>query len=180
MIRHDTPMNEGFVFHTFPSMRGRMKLVDGAYIADNAVVTGDVVIGADANLWFSVVARGDDARIVIGEGTNVQDGTIIHADIGAPNVIGRRVTVGHKAMLHGCAIGDHCLIGMGSILLGGCRIGEWSIIAAGALVPENAVIPPRSVVVGLPGKVRRQITAEEEADLRWRADHYVQRAKSYL
>jgi carbonic anhydrase/acetyltransferase-like protein (isoleucine patch superfamily) len=167
-------------FTTFPGMKGRMKLVGGYYLADNATVVGDVEIGKEASIWFQCVVRGDDAKIVIGEGTNLQDGTVVHADVEVENRIGKHVTVGHRAVLHGAFVGDWCLIGMGSVLMGGCRIGDLSIVAAGALVPENAVIPPRSLVVGVPGKVRRSITPEEEEDLRWRAGHYVQRAKSYL
>jgi carbonic anhydrase/acetyltransferase-like protein (isoleucine patch superfamily) len=167
-------------FTTFPSMQGRMKLVAGYYLADTATVVGDVRIGRESNIWFGCVVRGDDAAVVIGEGTNIQDGTIVHADVLEENRIGNHVTVGHRAILHGSSIGNHCLVGMGAILMGGCRIGELSIVAAGALVTENAVIPPRSLVVGFPGKVRRQITPEEEEDLRWRAGHYVQRARSYL
>ena len=157
-----------------------MRHVDGFYVADSAVVTGDVVIGRDANIWFGCVVRGDDAQISIGEGTNVQDGTIIHADIELPNRIGKRVTIGHRALLHGVEVGDHCLIGMGSILMSGCHIGELCIVAAGALVVEGAEIPARSVVMGQPAKVRREITSAEEADLRSRPDHYVRRAQTYL
>jgi carbonic anhydrase/acetyltransferase-like protein (isoleucine patch superfamily) len=166
-------------FEVFPSMRGRVRLVDGFYLADTAVVTGDVVIEKDANIWFGCVLRGDDAQIRIGEATNVQDGTIIHADVDAPNRIGRFVTIGHRALLHGIAVGDHCLIGMGAILLSGSRIGAWSIVAAGALVLEGAEIPPRSVVMGSPAKVKRPITAAEEAALRDGPAHYVLRARSY-
>jgi carbonic anhydrase/acetyltransferase-like protein (isoleucine patch superfamily) len=169
------------VFQTYPSMKGRMQLVDGSwYLAEGAVVTGDVRMGKDVNVWFGSVVRGDDACIAIGEGTNIQDGTIVHADVEEPNTIGRFVTIGHRAILHGSRVGDHCLIGMGAILMGGCQIGELCLIAAGALVLENAVIPPRSLVVGVPGKVRRPITDAEEEDLRWRASHYIQRARSYL
>ena len=164
----------------FPDMVGRFRRVGHAMIADNAVVLGDVRLGKDANVWFGVTIRGDDCWIEIGDGTNVQDNTCIHVDIDAPHRIGRNVTIGHGAVLHGVEIGEHCLIGMGAIVLGGSRIGAFSIIGAGALVPENVVIPPRSVVLGVPGRVRREITAAEEEDLRWRPSHYVERAKSYL
>jgi carbonic anhydrase/acetyltransferase-like protein (isoleucine patch superfamily) len=163
-----------------PDMPGRLKRRGLAFVADDAVVVGDVTLGADANVWFGVTIRGDDAPIVVGAATNLQDQVVVHADPGAPQRIGAHVTVGHRATLHGVEIGDRCLIGIGAILLGGSRIGELSIIGAGALVPEGMVVPPRSVVLGLPGRVRRQITPEEEADLRARPLHYVRRAMTYL
>lgn len=168
-------------FKITPDMVGRMRRVGGgAIIADNAVVIGDVRLGKDVNVWFGVTIRGDDSWIEIGEATNIQDNTVVHVDLDAPFRIGRGVSVGHGAILHAVEIGDHALIGMGAMLLGGARIGAYSIIGAGALVPENAVIPPRSVVLGVPGKVRRQVTDEEVHDLEWRARHYVARAESYL
>lgn len=167
-------------FLVTPDMAGRFVRRGRALIADNAVVIGDVELGVDANIWFGVTIRGDDAPIRIGDGTNIQDNSVVHVDPGVTHRIGRNVTVGHGAILHGAEIGDHCLIGMDAILLGGSRIGEFSIIGAGALVPEGMVVPPRSLVVGLPGRVRREITPDEEADLRWRPGHYVLRAQSYL
>lgn len=164
----------------FPDMVGRFRRRGRALVADNAVVVGDVTLGAGVNIWFGVTIRGDDAAITIGDGTNIQDNTVVHVDPGVPHRIGRNVTVGHAAILHGVEIGDHCLIGMGAILLGGSRIGEYSIIGAGALVPEDMVVPPRSLVVGVPGRVRREITAAEAEDLRWRPQHYIARAESYL
>ncbi|MCA8943898.1 MAG: gamma carbonic anhydrase family protein [Planctomycetes bacterium] len=161
-------------------MRGRLKRVGDALIADNAVVVGDVVLGKNANVWFGVTIRGDDARIEIGEDSNIQDNTCVHVDVGAPHRIGRGVTVGHGVVLHGVEIGDYALIGMNCTVLGGSIIGEYSIIGAGALVPEGAVIPPRSLVLGVPGKVRRQVTDEEVETAHWRARHYVARAESYL
>ena len=110
----------------------------------------------------------------------MQDNTVVHVDIDAPLKIGRGVTIGHAAIVHGIEIGDYSLIGMGSMVLGGARIGEYSLIGAGALVKENEVIPPRSVVLGMPGKVVRQVSEDEMAQMRWRARHYVQRAESYL
>lgn len=167
-------------FEVFPDMPGRLVRRGGAMVADNAVVVGDVHLGNDVGIWFGVTIRGDDARITIGDDTNVQDNTCIHVDVGAPLVVGKGVTIGHGVILHGVEVGDYALIGMGSIVLGGARIGEYSIIGAGALVKENAVIPPRSLVVGLPGRVVRQVTEEEMASQRWRAGHYVQRARTYL
>jgi carbonic anhydrase/acetyltransferase-like protein (isoleucine patch superfamily) len=110
----------------------------------------------------------------------VQDNTVIHVDVGAPQRIGKGVTIGHLVMLHGVDVGDYCLIGMGSIVLAGARIGAYSIIGAGALIKENAVIPERSVVLGMPGRIVRQVTDEEMEQNRWRARHYVGRARSYL
>ena len=167
-------------FLVHPDMVGRLRRRGGAMIADNAAVLGDVRLGRDANIWFGVTIRGDDSFIEIGADTNVQDNTCVHVDVGAPQRIGRGVTIGHGVVLHGVEIGDYALIGMGAVLLGGCRIGEYCIIGAGALVPENAVIPPRSVVLGVPGKIRRQVTEAEMEENRWRARHYVARAKTYL
>ena len=167
-------------FLVHPDMVGRLRRRGGAMIADNAAVMGDVRLGRDANIWFGVTIRGDDSFIEIGDETNVQDNTCVHVDVGAPQRIGRGVTIGHGVVLHGVEIGDYALIGMGAVLLGGCRIGEYCIIGAGALVPENAVIPPRSVVLGVPGRIRRQVTEAEMEENRWRARHYVARAKTYL
>ena len=173
-------MSEDRVFEVHPDMVGRIRRVRGAMIADNATVIGDVRLCADVSIWFGVTVRGDDSWIEMGEATNIQDNAIVHVDLDAPQRIGSGVTVGHGAILHGVEIGDYCLIGMGAKLLGGSRIGEYSIVAAGTAVLENQVIPPRSVVVGLPGKVIRPVTDGEIKDMRWRAQHYVQRAQSYL
>lgn len=167
-------------FQVFPDMVGRLQRRGQAMVADNAVVVGDVRLGRDVGIWFGVSMRGDDAYIEIGDETNVQDNTVIHVDVGAPQRIGRGVTIGHHVMLHGVEVGDYCLIGMGSIILAGARIGAYSIIGAGALVKENAVIPERSVVLGMPGRIVRQVTEEEMEQNRWRARHYVARARSYL
>lgn len=167
-------------FQVFPDMVGRLRRVGAAMIADNAVVVGDVRLGRDANVWFGVTIRGDDSFIDIAEETNIQDNTVVHVDIDAPHRIGRGVTVGHAAILHGVEIGDWSLIGMGARLLSGSRIGDHCIIGAGAIVPENAVIPPRSLVLGVPGRVHRAVSEAEVAAMHWRAQHYVQRAQSYL
>ena len=167
-------------FQVFPDMVGRLKRRGQAMVADNAVVVGDVRLGRDVGIWFGVSMRGDDSFIEIGDETNVQDNTVIHVDVGAPQRIGRGVTIGHMVMLHGVEVGDYCLVGMGSIVLAGARIGAYSIIGAGALIKENAVIPERSVVLGMPGRVVRQVTEEEMEQNRWRARHYVARARSYL
>lgn len=167
-------------FPTFPDMKGRMLRRGGAMIADNAVVVGDVRLGRDVNIWFGVTIRGDDAWIEIGDDTNVQDNTVVHVDVAAPQRIGRGVTIGHGVILHGIEVGDYSLIGMGSTVLGGARISEYCIIGAGALVKENAIVPPRSVVLGVPGRIIRQVTEAEQAEMRWRARHYVTRARTYL
>lgn len=132
-----------------------MRLVEreGALVAENAVVVGRVTLGPGVSVWYGAVLRGDLASIAVGEYTNIQDGCVLHCDPGKDLVIGRHVTVGHLAMIHARTVGDRCLIGIHSVLLSGAEIGEGSLIAACALVRENQVIPPRSIVVGVPGKV---------------------------
>ncbi len=156
------------------------RLEGGSFRAFNAVLTGEIELGAEASVWFGSVLRGDDAAIRIGARSNVQDLTMIHADPDVPNVIGEDVTIGHRCVLHGARVGDRCLIGMGAILLGGCTIGEESIIGAGAVVKENAVIPPRSLVVGLPGKVVREVTDEQVQGILKSAAGYVAKVEQYL
>jgi carbonic anhydrase/acetyltransferase-like protein (isoleucine patch superfamily) len=172
------PESRSFKVH--PDMVGRLRRRGEAMVADNATVVGDVRLGRDVGIWFGVTIRGDDSWIEIGDTTNVQDNTCIHVDIDAPLRIGRGVTIGHGVILHGVEIGEHALIGMGSIVLGGARIGAFSLIGAGALIKENAVIPERSVVLGMPGRIVRQVTEAEMEGMRWRARHYVERARSYL
>ncbi len=167
-------------FEVHPDMVGRLRRVGPAMIADNAAVMGDVRLGRDVSIWFGVTIRGDDSWIEIGDESNIQDNTVVHVDVDSPQVLGRGVTVGHGVVLHGVEIGDYSLIGMNSTILGGAKIGEYCIIGAGALVSEGAVIPPGSVVLGLPGRVRREVTEEERVAMRWRAGHYVKRAESYL
>lgn len=167
-------------FKVFPDMVGRLKRRDEAMIADNAVVVGDVRLGKDVGIWFGVTIRGDDSWIEIGDGTNIQDNSVVHVDVDAPHRIGRNCTVGHSVTLHGVEVGDHCLIGMGAVVLGGSRIGNYCVIGAGAVVKENAVIPDRSLVVGVPGRIQRQITEREMEGIRWSARHYIERARSYL
>lgn len=167
-------------FKVWPDMVGRIHRVGGALIADNAAVMGDVLLGRDVSVWFGVTIRGDDARIEIGDETNVQDNTCVHVDVGAPQRIGRGVTIGHGVVLHGIEVGDFALIGMNATVLGGVRIGAYSIIGAGAVVQEGMVVPEGSVVLGVPGRIKRTVTAAEREAMRWRAGHYVQRALSYL
>ena len=157
----------------------RVDRVGNAWIAGNAAVTGDVTLGDDVSVWFAASIRGDDASVKIGAETNIQDHVMVHADPGIPNEIGSSIVVGHGAILHGAKVGDRCLIGMGSILLTGSVVGEECIIAAGAVVTEHRVIPPRSVVMGVPGRVVRPVTDAEVKDILWSADHYVQRAREH-
>ena len=145
-----------------------------AFIDQSAQVIGDVHIGAESSVWMNVVVRGDVHYIRIGARSNIQDGTIVHVMRDThPTVIGDDVTIGHGAVVHGSTIEDRCLIGMGAILLNGCRVGTGSIIAAGSLLPEGTVVPPGSMVMGMPAKVRRSLTAEEDASIKWYADNYV-------
>ncbi|MEP7200148.1 MAG: gamma carbonic anhydrase family protein [Chloroflexota bacterium] len=130
------------------------------FIAPNAIVIGNVMIGAESSVWYGCVLRGDVSTITIGERTNIQDGTIIHADLGAPTIIGNDVTVGHGAIVHGAVVADGCLIGIRATLLNNCNIGAGSVIGAGALVPEGMVVPPNSVVMGVPGKVVKDVSAK--------------------
>jgi len=152
-----------------------------AFIADSAVVIGDVVIGADTSLWFHAVVRGDVFPIRIGRGTNVQDHATLHVLSGrAATTVGDDVTIGHGAIVHGCTIEDQCLIGMGAILLNGATVGSGSIVAAGTLLVEGAKIPPRSLVMGSPGKVKRTLSDEEVADIQAYADRYVGYRLDYM
>ncbi len=165
---------------TFPT-QGLFRAVDGgAFVASNAVVTGDVTLGRDAGVWFGCVIRGDDAPLSVGARTNIQDLSMIHADTGVPNRIGAECTIGHRVVLHGAEVGDGCLIGMGAILLSGSVIGAESLVAAGAVVKENFVVPPRSLVVGLPAKVVRALSDAEVAAIRASAEGYVRKIRLYL
>jgi len=145
-----------------------------AFVDQSAQVIGDVHVGPESSVWMNVVVRGDVNSIRIGARTNIQDLTLVHVmRTTDPTLIGNDVTIGHGAVVHGCTIEDRCLIGMGAILLNGCRIGTGSIVAAGALVPEGMVVPPGSMVMGMPGKVRRSLTPEEDASIQRYADNYV-------
>ena len=150
-----------------------------AFIAETAVLIGDVRVGTHASIWYNTIIRADLNRIEIGAYSNIQDGTVIHLEKDQPCLIGEYVTVGHMAMLHGCVIEDDCLIGMGAIILTGAKIGKGSIIAAGALIPEGKIIPEKSLVMGMPGKVVRQVT-EHDFTGRQGASNYVEYAKVYL
>lgn len=149
------------------------------FIADNATVIGSVIIEQDVSIWFNVVVRGDNDPIHIGEGTNIQDGTVLHTDAGIPLTIGKHVTVGHQAMLHGCEIGDNSLIGINAVVLNRAKIGKNCIIGANALIPEGKVIPDNSMVMGSPGKVVREISEQNAMLIKMSALHYVENFKRY-
>lgn len=157
----------------------RVRILGAHFVAANASVIGRVTLGVDVSIWFNVVIRGDVEDISVGDRSNIQDNSVLHADEGCPLVIGREVTVGHMAMLHGCNIGDGCLIGIGSTILNGAELGEDCLVGAHSLITENKVFPPRSLIVGSPAKVRRELTDEEVADLRDSAARYVQNGKRY-
>ncbi len=148
-----------------------------SWVAPGAVVVGAVTLGPEASVWYSAVVRGDGDRITIGAGSNIQDGCVLHTDPGFHLQLGSGVTVGHRAVLHGCRIENDVLVGMGAIVMNGAVLGAGSMIAAGALVPAGVVIPPRSLVMGAPGKVRRETTEDELALIRINAEHYVALAK---
>lgn len=150
-----------------------------AFLAPGAQIIGRVSLGKNVSVWFGAVLRGDINTIKVGEGTNIQDGSILHVDSDAPCVVGKHVIIGHQATIHGCHIGDHCLIGIGAHVLSGARIGKNCLIGAGALVRENARIPDGSLVLGVPGKVIRKLTAKEIAKFPPHAKSYVQLAKEY-
>lgn len=158
----------------------QIKEVKGAYIAPSADVMGDVVLEKDSSVWYQAVVRGDHARIHIGEGSNIQDGCVIHVDEGYPVEVGDYVTVGHNAILHGCKIGEGSLIGMGAIVLNGARIGKNCVIGAGALVTQDAVIPDGMMALGSPAKVKRALTEAEIEQNRESAQEYIDCAKEHF
>jgi len=151
-----------------------------AFVDESAQVIGDVTIGAESSVWMNVVMRGDVHHIRVGRRTNIQDLTMVHVMRDThPTVIGDEVTIGHSAVIHGTTIEDRVLIGMAAVLLNGVRVGHDSIVAAGTLLTEGTVIPPRSLVMGRPGRVKRELTDAEVADIRWYADNYVRYRLDY-
>jgi len=154
-------------------------LAESAWVADSAEVMGDVVLGDDVSVWFGVVIRGDTSAIRVGARTNVQDLSVLHSDVGLPLTIGSGVTIGHKAMLHGCTIGDDSLIGIGAVVLNGAKIGKGCLVGAGALVTEGKEFPDGSMILGSPAKAVRTLSAEQLAGLRASADHYVANGKRF-
>jgi carbonic anhydrase/acetyltransferase-like protein (isoleucine patch superfamily) len=157
----------------------RLEDADTNWIAPDATLIGDIRIGRNAGFWFGVVIRGDNEPITIGADTNVQEHTVMHTDPGFPLTIGEGCTIGHRALLHGCSIGDNSLIGMGAIVLNGARIGRNSLVGAGALVTENKVFPDNSLIVGSPAKVIRVLDEAAIERLRGSAAHYVANAKRF-
>ncbi len=157
----------------------RVEMADDAWIADSAAVVGKVRLEAGANVWFGAVLRGDNELILIGEHSNVQDGAVMHTDIGYPLTLGKGVTVGHNAMLHGCTVGDYSLVGINAVVLNGAKIGKHCIIGANTLVVEGKDIPDGSLVVGSPGKVVRELSEEQKKMLEASAAHYVHNAQRY-
>jgi carbonic anhydrase/acetyltransferase-like protein (isoleucine patch superfamily) len=157
----------------------RPAVPDSAWIAPSADLIGDVVLGAEASVWFGAVIRGDNTSITIGARTNVQEGAVMHSDAGVPLTIGADVTIGHQAMLHGCTIGDGVLVGMGATVLNGAVIGEGCLIGAGALVTEGKIFPPRSLIVGAPAKAIRTLDEATVERLRMSAAAYVEKAGAF-
>ena len=155
------------------------QIADSAWVADNAQVMGDVMLGAEVGIWFGVVIRGDTDRIRIGARTNIQDLSVLHADLGKPLTIGSGVTVGHKAMLHGCTIGDDSLIGIGAVVLNGAVIGKGCLVGAGALVTEGKEFPDGSMIMGAPARAVRQLTPEQMQGLRQSAQNYIANARLF-
>lgn len=161
------------------SSPGQPRIDPAAFVAPGALVLGDVHIGPDSSVWYHAVIRGDTEQIRIGASTNIQDLTMIHADPGVPCVVGDRVTVGHRAILHGCRVEDDCLIGMGAVLLNGSRVGAGSVVGAGALLLENMEVPPGSLVVGSPARVLRLLgeSTKRKLEQSWR--HYCDLARRH-
>ncbi|MEO8384019.1 MAG: gamma carbonic anhydrase family protein [Betaproteobacteria bacterium] len=156
------------------------RLLGNNYVAPNATVIGDVVLGINANVWWNVVIRGDNDTITIGENVNIQDGSVLHTDEGVPLTLEKNVSVGHMVMLHGCSVKEGSLIGIKAVILNRAVIGRDCLIGANSLIPEGKVIPDRSLVMGSPGRVIRQLGDEEVARIRWISTHYVENAERYL
>ena len=167
---------------TVYSLSGKAPVLppEGDYwIAPNAVVIGNVILRKNASIWFGATLRGDCDPIEIGENSNIQDGSVLHTDVGVPLTIGKNVTVGHMVMLHGCSVGDNSLIGIGSIILNGAKIGRNCLIGANCLITEGKEIPDNSLVMGAPGKVVRELSPEQAAMMSAGAQHYVDNWKRY-
>lgn len=157
----------------------KVELKGEYFIAPNATVIGNVSVGHDVSIWFNVVIRGDSELIAIGDNSNVQDGAVLHTDPGYPMTLGKGVTVGHKAMLHGCTVGDNTLIGINAVVLNGAKIGSHCLIGANALVTENMEIPDGSLVMGSPAKIKRQFDDEMYEVLALQGQHYVENGKRF-
>jgi len=155
------------------------RIADTAWVADSAVVIGNVELAAEASIWFGAVLRGDTETLTIGRRSNVQDGSVLHADHGFPLVLGEGVTIGHQVMLHGCSIGDGSLVGIQAVVLNGARIGRHCLVAAGAVVTEGKEFPDGSLIMGAPARVVRPLTPEQIEGLKESAQHYVDNARRY-
>lgn len=155
------------------------RISDSAWVAGSAQVMGNVELADDASVWFGVVIRGDTEIIRIGRRTNIQDLSVLHADVGMPLTVGDDVTVGHQVMLHGCTIGDGSLIGIGAVVLNGAKIGKGCLVGAGSLVTEGKEFPDGSMILGSPAKIVRQLTPEQLEGLRLSAQHYVRNARRF-
>ncbi len=155
------------------------RLAASAWVADSAEVMGDVSLAEDCSVWFQAVLRGDSAAISVGRGSNIQDGSVLHADVGVPLVLGEGVTVGHQVMLHGCTVGDGSLIGIGAVVLNRARIGRHCLVGAGALVTEGKEFADGSLIVGSPARVVRLLTPEQIEGLRQSALHYIDNARRF-
>ncbi len=149
------------------------------WVAESAELIGDICLEENASVWFGAVLRGDNERITIGEGSNVQDGSVMHTDMGFPLTLGRHVTIGHQAMLHGCTVGDNSLIGIGATVLNGAKIGQNCLIGAHALIGEGKEIPDNSMVLGMPGKIVRTLEESNRAIMQAMAEHYVENWQKY-
>lgn len=154
-------------------------VADDAFVAPNATLIGDVTLASGSSVFYGAVLRGDTDHITLGEGSNLQDNVVVHCDEGVPASIGARVSVGHGAVVHGCTVEDDCLIGMGATIMNHAVIGAGSLVAGGAVVLEGTVIPPRSLVAGVPAKVRRELSDEEIDGIRANAAHYVELARAH-
>ncbi len=155
------------------------EIADSAYVADSAVVVGKVKLEEHASVWFNVAIRGDNELITIGENSNVQEGAVLHTDVGYPMLIGKNVTIGHQAMLHGCTIGDGALIGIQAVVLNGAKIGKNSLVGAGALVTEGKEFPDNSLIIGSPAKAVRTLSEEDIARMQAGTAGYVERAQLF-
>ena len=163
----------------FPYEESEPEVSEDAWVAPNATLVGKVRLGAEASVWFGAVLRGDGDRIEVGEGSNIQDGCVLHADPGFPVHVGTGVSIGHRAVVHGCVLEDGVLVGMGAVVMNGARIGHGSLVAAGTVVLEGTEIPPRSLVAGVPGKVRRELAEDEVQGLQGTAERYRARRLQY-
>ncbi|MCQ6269722.1 gamma carbonic anhydrase family protein [Pseudarthrobacter sp. R1] len=152
---------------------------ESAFIAPTASIIGNATLAEDSSAFYGVSVRADTAAISVGAGSNLQDNVVLHADPGFPCTVGERVSVGHAAVVHGCTVEDDCLVGMGATILNGAVIGAGSLVAAGAVVLEGTVVPPRSLVAGVPGKVRRELTGEEYDGVRANASRYIELARAH-